>query len=564
MSGAIRFLLIRTARHRTMAQLRRVAEPRYAIAAGLGLAYLASLMARPPRAELAAAPVAEIALVGGSIGLAIWTAWMWTFGRGSRLVALAPAEVTFLLAGPVGTTRLLAYKLARGQLAIIANALLWAIFFGWSGGGLDGWRAFPAAWLLLSTLQLHHLGATLARAQPAEASGARRWTVELVAGAVSAAVVVLAAAEMWPFVRAGLSAGIDHFLPALGAALEQPVLRIVLAPFEAALAPLVAPSLAAWAAAIPAAVAILAAHALWLFAVRARFRKVATETRQRGDGRSRRQVWSPTLTRLHPEGRAALALTWKNVAAVARQRRAAVLFAGAVAVALAAVLAGRTVAPLVPQAVVAVAGVWAAAFTLLGPQWVRNDLRTDLRHLDSLRSWPLSGAAIVAAEVLASTLVLTAAQLALISVGAAAAAGSGTAETGPWLGTAIVGVLAGLPVVNWLHLLVHNGLAVLYPGWVPLGPEPRTGIEGLGQQAIVLIAGLGGVILLLLPAILVAAFAVGAAMWLGTGDDEARTAGLIIGMPVALGTSLLAVRWLGERMELIEPGDIDGGAQARG
>lgn len=564
MSGAIRFLLMRTARHRTMAQLRRVAEPRYAIAAGLGLAYLASLMARPPRTELSAAPVAEIALLGGSIGLAMWTAWMWTFGRGSRLVALAPAEVTFLLAGPVGTMRLLGYKLARAQLAVIANSLLWALFFGWSGGGLDGWRALPAAWLLLTTLQLHHLGATLARAQPAEAAGARRWSVELLAGALCAAVATFAAAEMWPFVRAGLSAGVDHFLPSVREALQQPALQLMLAPFRAVVAPMAAPSLTAWAAALPGAVVLLAAHAAWLLAMQRRFRQVAIETASRGRGRTRRVIWSPTLTPLRPAGRAALALTWKNVAAVARQRRAAVLFAGAVAVALAAVLAGRTVAPLVPQAVVAVAGVWAAAFTLLGPQWVRNDLRTDLRHLDSLRSWPLSGASIVAAEVLGSTLVLTAAQLALIGVGAVAAAGSGTAQTGPWLGTAIVGLLAGLPVVNWLHLLVHNGLAVLYPGWVPLGPEPRTGIEGLGQQAIVLIAGIGGVILLLLPATLAAAFTIGAALAFGTGDDEARTAGLIAAIPAALGTSMLAVRWLGERVERIEPGDLDGGTQARG
>jgi hypothetical protein len=464
----------------------------------------------------------------------------------------------------VRTVELLGYKLARGQISIVANAFLWALFFGWSGGGLDAWRSFPAAWLLLTTLQLHHLGATLVRARPAETAGVGRWRVEIVAALLVAAALVVTATAMWPVVAAGWTAGIDRLLPSLRSALDTPAPRVILAPFRAALAPLAAPSLSAWAAALPPAGALLLAHAGWVLLIRERFRRVATEMPRGGTTGARRQVWSPPLVALSPAGRAALALTWKNVTAVARQRRAAVIFAGAVAVALAAVLAGRTVAPLVPQAVVAVAGVWAAAFTLLGPQWVRNDLRTDLRHLDSLRAWPLSGGAIVAAEVLASTLVLSAAQLGLLCVGVLAAAGSGTAEGGPWVGTAIVGALAGLPVVNWLHLLVHNGLAILYPGWVPLGPEPRTGIEGLGQQAIVLIAGIGGVILLLLPAAAIAALVFTTAAALGAGDHDARTAAIIVAIPAALAVSALAVRWLGERMERIEPGDLDAGAQARG
>lgn len=564
MSAALRFLLVRTARHRIAAQLRRVAEPRYAVAAGLGLAYLASLMARPPRADFAAAPVADLALLGGSTGLALWTAWMWTLGRRSRLVALAPAEVTFLVAGPVGAARLLFYRLARGQIAIVANALLWALFFGWSGGGFGAWRAFPAAWLLLSTLQLHHLGATLARARPAEGAAGPRVRVELAAGIVSVAVLALAAGEAWPVVRAALGGGAGELLPSLRRAFDEPVLRWILAPFRAAVAPLAAPGVSEWASALPASAVLLAAHVAWVAARRARFRQVAVETPRGAADRVRSRVWSPTLTPLRPHGRAALALTWKNVASVARQRRAAVIFAGAVAVALAAVLAGRTVAPLVPEAVVAVAGVWAAAFTLLGPQWVRNDLRTDLQHLDSLRSWPLAGASIVAAEVLASTLVLTGAQLGLLAVGAAAAAGAGTAQSGPWLGTLLTGLIVGLPVVNWLHLLAHNGLAVLYPGWVPLGPEPRTGIEGLGQQAIVLVAGLGSLIVLLIPAAIAASAAIAVATASGASDHDARTIAIVIAAPVALGASGIVVRWLGERVERIEPGDLDGGAQARG
>ena len=53
------------------------------------------------------------------------------------------------------------------------------------------------------------------------------------------------------------------------------------------------------------------------------------------------------------------------------------------------------------------AATWAALTLVIGPQWIRNDLRSDLLKLDLLRSYPLPGRAVVAAETAASTLVLT-------------------------------------------------------------------------------------------------------------------------------------------------------------
>src|SRR5699024_9699073 len=161
---------------------------------------------------------------------------------------------------------------------------------------------------------------------------------------IAAAVLAFAVVVMWPVVRTGLAEGADALVPSLRRALEHPGLGSLLAPFRAAMAPLAAPTTAAWAAAMPPALAVLALHVAWVVARRGRFRQVAVQTPRSGSDRARYPVWSPTLTRLRPRGRAALALTWKNVAAVARQRRAAVIFAGAVAVALAAVLAGRTIA----------------------------------------------------------------------------------------------------------------------------------------------------------------------------------------------------------------------------
>ena len=62
------------------------------------------------------------------------------------------------------------------------------------------------------------------------------------------------------------------------------------------------------------------------------------------------------------------------------------------------------------------AATWAGLTIVIGPQWVRNDLRSDLLKLDLLRSYPLRGRSVVAAEAAASTLVLTALQLGLLVI----------------------------------------------------------------------------------------------------------------------------------------------------
>ena len=50
---------------------------------------------------------------------------------------------------------------------------------------------------------------------------------------------------------------------------------------------------------------------------------------------------------------------------------------------------------------------FAAIAVLLGPQMLRNDLRQDLARLPLLKTWPVSGAALIRGEVLAPTVVAT-------------------------------------------------------------------------------------------------------------------------------------------------------------
>jgi hypothetical protein len=135
------------------------------------------------------------------------------------------------------------------------------------------------------------------------------------------------------------------------------------------------------------------------------------------------------------------------------------------------------------------ATTWAGLAVVIGPQWVRNDLRSDLLKLDLLRSYPLAGRAVVAAETAASTIVLTALQAGLLLVAYFAFLGNHSMDPPLGLRTiALVTALACLPGINYLGMLIQNGAAILFPAWVHLGSGRPGGVEALGQNMLIIVA----------------------------------------------------------------------------
>ena len=119
---------------------------------------------------------------------------------------------------------------------------------------------------------------------------------------------------------------------------------------------------------------------------------------------------------------------------------------------------------------------------LLGPGFVRVDLRQDLLQLDQLRSYPLRGSMIVAAEIASTALILTAMQFLLLAFAASLA--SFDAHVPVPLAPAVLIALVALPSLNAISLTVANGAALLFPGWVRLGDGRAAGIEAMGQNVL--------------------------------------------------------------------------------
>jgi hypothetical protein len=264
---------------------------------------------------------------------------------------------------------------------------------------------------------------------------------------------------------------------------------------------------------------------------------------------------------LRATGRPGTAIFWKNVIAMTRTIRLSMLIVIVVILAAlfgTAFLASGGGAEGTPIVALLALG-WAGASVIIGPGLVRNDLRQDLPKLDLLRTYPLRGSSIVAAELLSSTTMLTLVQYALLLIAGIAFLAGETPSARELLIAELVALGAvALPAVNALALSIQNGAALLYPDWVRLGGEPRGGVEAIGQNMLTTLVSL----LLLVVGLLVPA-AIGGGVGYLLYARLARGA-ILIGFALALANVLfevfLLIGWLGRLFERTEPSTATTGA----
>jgi hypothetical protein len=291
-----------------------------------------------------------------------------------------------------------------------------------------------------------------------------------------------------------------------------------------------------WARELLPALAVLVAHYLWVMRSDAAFEETAAAAalaRSRAQSPARRapRFTARPVPPLASQGWPAGALLWKNLVAVRRAGRVRSVATGmaVAAVALVGLSLGDGNGTLL-EIVGWMTVIWAGFLFVLGPQWIRNDLRTDLARLAVLRSYPLRGAAVVGAEAAGSTAVLTALQLGLVALGWIAFWGGGVDEPPTVVRTALLaGAVVLLPGVNFLAMLIQNGAAILLPGWVNPGSDRPIGVEALGHNMLI-ISGF----LLVLAALLAAPAAAAAALLFGL-----RSLGWWAAVPAAVAALVL-------------------------
>jgi len=557
------YLAWRSAANRVTRQLRQLRSPRYlvALALGIGYLYLVAIEQRPRGSPAVGARWIELL---GSLGVVGAVLWGWIFGVERRVLSYSPAEVTFLFSGPVTRRELVQYKLLRNQLLILFNSLLWTLILARERFGTSSWLRAISIWVLLTTISFHRLGASFVRTSLLEHGriGLRHRVVSLALLGGALVGITWGIQDALPAMAAGWAAGVAPFLDALAEAAAKPVPRVLLAPFRAMIRPLAAHSLREWAWAMVPAVALLVLHYVWVVRADTAFEEAAAEAslrqaQQRAvrggaatPGLAHRRL--PRLLRLAPLGWAGGAILWKNLLAVVRTRRArnAVVAFGVGAV-IAGVLSFQP-AGRIAEIVGWFTATWAGLTVVLGPQWIRNDLRHDLLKLDLLRSYPLRGRSVVAAEAAGSTLVLTALQYGLMLVAYLAFLGNTGME--PDLETrsgVLLAAIACLPGVNYLGMLIQNGTALLFPAWVHLGAGRPGGVEALGQNMLMIVAYLA-----LLGAALVVPTVLAGGLFTALEPAMgwwAAVPAIIVLQAAAAAEAALMLRWLGGVFERTDP-----------
>jgi hypothetical protein len=560
------YLALTSGRNRLRAQLRRLRQPRYALGLVLGVGYIWFFLIhqsgfrtqRPGGGIFAAEGVELLASFGVFILFMRW----WLFGNERWALAFTPAEVQFLFAAPLSRRSLIQFKLMRAQVAILFNAVLLTFIFGRGGTALPPLLRVLSLWALFSIFMMHRLGATLVRSATVEhgKAGAKRNVVALTLFSAVAIGLLWGIIDIYPVLRTAPSP--RAAIEIIGGALREPIPNAVLAPFRVLLAPSFATSVGDWARVFPLVLIGLVLHYLWVIRTDAAFedaavaasleraRRIEAHRARRGGaggplGATGKRSWIPLRATGHP----AVAIVWKNLVSLTRTGsavRAGISLAIVIATVVFTVGSDRS-APL--GGVIAITALFAAlALVVIGARFVRIDLRHDLLHLGLLRTYPLSGTTIVAAEIAGPTVILTVLQLALLLVGAGALPDARVDSM-----TRLLILLTAplvLLVLNATTVMLQNAAALMFPAWVKLGAGPSAGVELLGQNLLMMVGSLIALALALVPPIILAGLA-----YFGIAAVAPEAFGLAIGGATMAGLLTLgaevvmSVRMLGRLFE---------------
>lgn len=563
------YIIVCSARNRARARLRRLREPRYLLGAIVGAAYLYfSVFARMRTSRTSAArraargagrippslaslvPVAP-ALAG--LALLAVTVVSWLVPMKSGLLDFSDAEMQFLFPAPISRRQLLVHRMLRSQLGLLFASVIVGIASP-SVAGFARLRVSIAMWLLLVTLKIYFTGITLARTKLLSASVRARAIAWMPVALVVAAAGIVANALARTLVAAPPTGPIDA-LTRIGDVLTHGAARVVLWPFVAAARPVFASWPEPYLSSLAAAVVVLGAAIAWVLfsdqafqdaAEDAAVRRAAAPSAHQPAYRVRSSGW-----RLSAVGRPEIAFVWKGAMQTMRvvDRRSLVRIAAPfVALTIAAMALGRS------NGFATTLGLFvtvAAGFSILmAPQALRVDMRQDLRHLEVLKTWPIAPAAVVRGELIWPGMLLTSSAWTFLAV---AVLLSGTVF--PTLGAALrvsggAALAIAAPALIFAQLTIHNGVALIFPAWVPLGNQRARGLDAMGQRLIMLAATWLALLVMILPGVVA-----GGIVWFAFRafiGDAAIVLAALVGASVVAIEVLLATEALGPAYEQLD------------
>ena len=496
-------------RNRTLQRLRRLRDPRYLLGALAGIAYLWFIFFKNstrPKVMIAGSDLVVDVL---SLVVLIIMILAWALPSDSGGLQFSDAEIAFLFPSPIRRRDLLLYKIIRAQPRALGSAMAFFIF-GWRRSFLVG------MWAALSVLGIYFTFVALARAR------LKLMHIGFIARSIIVSAILTALAS---FAASRIHAAIHMkrydskvLTPLFQELFRSPAMRDILFVPRLFATAASAPTLAQLGMGIAGVLAAGAVFFLLAARMNVSFEEASIVTSARRTARMERlrarqggqmQVsyrrFGP-LFRLGETGIPEVAIVWKNVIALVRTA-----FGIAVLLLLLAVLLLGIAFYQHDEVVYRVIGplflMLSSFLPLIGPQFFANDLRLDLARSEILKSYPIVGERLVAAELAAPLCVITALELVFASCASLLMHLSGATDRFvQFVGTPefIITVLVLTLPVCALLLVIRNAVPLYFPAWTMRSADDVRSFVNVGQRFIILFANLFALIVTLIPAALVA------------------------------------------------------------
>jgi ABC-2 type transport system permease protein len=489
MIGALAYIALISIKNRVLMAVRKLRNARYLISALFGLGYFAMVFGRnigrnSKRFSLALGfDSMGMDIAAGIMFLILLVVWAWPIDDAG--VELSESEMQLLFSAPVSRGGILFYKFMRAQLPILISAVMTTVMMG-------QWRNAIGMWFVFATMSLYMTMVQQMRAR------LRRMRIGFL---IRLAVVIsIIAGVSWVTVHAGtfktpLLAALT-FIPRFFAMAALPNVPLL----WRLLSFVVVSVLGALCFLVSASVDVDFEEGSMAISRR----KANTVTRQRSQQSGQWMAFKrlPPPFRLADTGAPEIAIIWKNLIASLRIGMMPIVFLFA---ALAFPVGFSFFVPA--PAVNALGGgilFMCAVIPLLGANLFSQDLRLDITRIEYLKTFPISGERLVAAEMAAPMIVMSLVELIFLGVTALYLnfrMSGGVARFATPQNILCVFIFA-IPICAILTVM-RNAAVLLFPAWTIRSKEEPRGLVVTGQRLVVALGNLVVLAVALIPAAIV-------------------------------------------------------------
>ena len=564
MIGTFLTVAFLTLKNKIMQRLRRLREPRYLIGAIAGAAYFWFLFFRRSMAAhgsngklimitTAASPVVADVV---SVILLLLMITAWALPADSGGLDFTETEIAFLFPAPLRRRDILLYKIVRAQPQALFSALIMTVL-GWWRNGL-----FLGVWAAISVLGVYFTLVSLGRAR------LRLMHVGFLARLAGVAVIVaglvwIAKSQMSAINFRTLKNG-REVMNALAAPFQKPLIRAILFIPHLIASAAIPPSFAMLAISVPIVLALGIGFFFIAAALNVSFeeasiavsqKKAARQSRVKGQRSGTFVMFrrAPAPFKLQETGPVETAVIWKNMIALMRNSIAwVVVFAAIMAFMLGISLWAHqaTFYTAVGMSLI----FMSCLFPLFGPNVFSNDLRLDMPRLEVLKSYPISGERLIAAEIASPLLVISILEM-LFATSASIMMGLGEANKfTKYLATPqfIVAVLLLTIPVCAVQLVIRNAIPVLFPAWAMRSKDEPRGFVMMGQRIVTLAGNLFVLVVALIPAAIVFLPSLWIAFQFFSGNPAFVAVATMPAVAVLLAEVWMGIKALGAQFEQLD------------